>query len=130
MARLLVVDDSVSVRRVLSNLLRGQGWNPITARDGLEALETIQRLGELPDAILLDIEMPRMDGYELTATLRSREIYREIPIVMLTSRAGEKHRQRAFEIGATEYLIKPYQDDVLIQLLRRLTRASSAADPA
>ena len=119
----LVVDDSVSVRRVLSNLLRNQGWNPTTARDGLEALESLQRAQELPDVILLDIEMPRMDGYELCATLRERDLYREIPIVMLTSRAGEKHRRRAFEVGATEYLVKPYQDEILVQMLRRLTRA-------
>ncbi len=126
----MVVDDSVSVRRVLSNLLRSQGWNPVTARDGLEALETIERANELPDVILLDIEMPRMDGYELTTTLRTREIYRDIPIVMLTSRAGDKHRKRALDVGATEYLVKPYQDDVLIQLLRRLARrgGSQTAD--
>ena len=119
--QIMVVDDSVSVRRVLSNLLKGQGWEPITARDGLEALEIIERLPELPDAMLLDIEMPRMDGYELTTNLRNREVYRDLPIIMLTSRAGEKHRRRAFEIGATEYVVKPYQDEVLIQLLRRLT---------
>ncbi|MEM7585241.1 MAG: chemotaxis protein CheW [Acidobacteriota bacterium] len=120
----MVVDDSVSVRRVLSNLLRGQGWNPITARDGVEALETLQRQPQLPAAMLLDIEMPRMDGYELTATLRAHDIYRELPIIMLTSRSGDKHRQRAFEIGATEYLVKPYQDEVLINLLKQLSGIS------
>lgn len=119
--QVMAVDDSVSVRRVLSNLIRNQGWHAITARDGLEALETLQRLADLPQVILLDIEMPRMDGYELTLNLRANEAFRHVPIIMLTSRAGQKHRQRAFEVGATEYLVKPFQDDVLIHHIHRLS---------
>lgn len=117
---ILIVDDSFSVRRVVSNLIKHAGWLPILAKDGLEALDIIQRSTTPPDLILLDVEMPQMDGYELTSTLRAQAAYRELPIVMLTSRAGEKHRQKAFEVGATDYLVKPYQDEVLLGTIRRL----------
>lgn len=119
---IMVVDDSVSVRRVVSNLIKSAGWQPITARDGLEALETIESSARPPDLILLDIEMPRMDGYELAATLQAHELYRAIPIVMITSRAGEKHRQKALSLGVSEYVVKPYQDDVLLNIIRRLAQ--------
>ena len=124
----LIVDDSLSVRRVLSNLIRNTGWNPITAKDGVEALEVLQASPKKPDAVLLDIEMPRMDGYELTATLRGQSAYQNLPIVMLTSRAAQKHRQRAFELGATDYLVKPYQDETLVSVLRRVVRESRETD--
>ena len=126
---ILVVDDSVSVRRVVSNMIKNAGWQPTTARDGLEALEIIQRSAQPPDLILLDIEMPRMDGYELTATLRAQEAYQDIPIVMLTSRAGEKHRRKAFDLGASEYVVKPYQDEILLNLVRRLVQESTRPHP-
>lgn len=116
----LIVDDSFSVRHVVSNLIKSAGWHPVLARDGLEALEIIQRSATPPHLILLDVEMPRMDGYELTSTLRAQAAYHDIPIVMLTSRAGEKHRSKAFEVGATEYLVKPYQDESLLGVIRRL----------
>lgn len=116
----LVVDDSLSVRRVLGNLLKSAGWNAVPARDGLEALELLEGAERIPDAILLDIEMPRMDGYELTATLRGMPQFATVPIVILTSRAGEKHRQRAFELGASDYLVKPYEDSTLLSVVRRL----------
>jgi chemosensory pili system protein ChpA (sensor histidine kinase/response regulator) len=116
----LIVDDSFSVRHVVSNLIKSAGWHPVLARDGLEALEIIQRSATPPHLILLDVEMPRMDGYELTSTLRAQAAYRDIPIVMLTSRAGEKHRSKAFEVGATEYLVKPYQDEILLGVIRQL----------
>jgi len=124
----LIVDDSVSVRRVLSNLARNAGWNPMVARDGVEALELIHRSPRKPDVVLLDLEMPRMDGYELTATLRNSREYRDLPIVILTSRAGEKHRQKAFSLGATEYLVKPYQDEVLLEVVQRVVRESREAE--
>jgi len=114
----LIVDDSPSVRRVVTNLVRNAGWNPHSAKDGLDALEMIHSGAVRPDVVLLDIEMPRMDGYELTAALRAMPRHRNTPIVMLTSRAGEKHRKRAFELGATEYMIKPYQDDELLRVVR------------
>ncbi len=114
----MIVDDSLSVRRVVANLVRHQGWTPIQAKDGLEALETIQLSDPKPDVILLDIEMPRMDGFELTATLRALPETRSTPIVMLTSRAGDKHRKKALALGANHYLVKPYQDETLLSLIR------------
>jgi chemosensory pili system protein ChpA (sensor histidine kinase/response regulator) len=101
-------------------LVKSAGWQPILAKNGVEALDIVQRATRLPDLILLDVEMPQMDGYELTSTLRAQETYQHLPIVMLTSRAGEKHRRKAFEVGATEYLVKPYQDATLVDLVRRL----------
>jgi chemosensory pili system protein ChpA (sensor histidine kinase/response regulator) len=124
----LIVDDSLSLRTLVSNLVKQQvGWTPALARDGLEALQYMQSAAKKPDVIVLDVEMPRMDGYELAATLRADPQCRNIPIVMLTSRAGEKHRRKAFEVGATDYLVKPYQDDQLLSVIRRVTgRAANA----
>jgi chemotaxis protein histidine kinase CheA/ActR/RegA family two-component response regulator len=119
-AYVLVVDDSPSVRRVVSNMLRANGWDVQTARDGVEALEVIAR--QIPAAVLLDIEMPRMDGYELMATVRSQEQYRNLPLIVLTSRAATKHHQRAFQLGADAYLVKPYQDEELLSTLARLVK--------
>ncbi len=116
----LVVDDSPSVRRVVSNMLKANNWEVQTARDGVEALEVIGR--NTPAAVLLDIEMPRMDGYELMATLRSQEQYRYLPLIVLTSRAATKHHQRAFQLGADAYLVKPYQDEELMNTLSRLIK--------
>ena len=125
----MIVDDSVSVRRVVSNLIKNAGWQPVVAKDGVEALEVIGRAAKLPNLILLDIEMPRMDGYEFMATMKANDAYRDIPIVILTSRAGEKHRQKAMEMGATEYVSKPYQDEGLINMISRLARHSDGAEP-
>lgn len=122
----LIVDDSLTVRRVLANLIKSSGWKPTTAKDGVEALEVLHRAAHAPDVILLDIEMPRMDGYELTATLRNQSEYAQVPIVMITSRAGQKHRQRAFDLGASEYMVKPYQAETLLAVVRRLTRGSGS----
>jgi len=116
----LVVDDSPSVRRVVSNMLKANNWEVQTARDGVEALEVIGRT--TPAAVLLDIEMPRMDGYELMATLRSQEQYQHLPLIVLTSRAATKHHQRAFQLGADAYLVKPYQDEELMSTLARLIK--------
>ncbi|MDQ3688390.1 MAG: response regulator [Acidobacteriota bacterium] len=126
--RVLVVDDSPSVRRVMTNLLKQTEWTPVPAKDGLDALEILHnsRADELPSVILLDVEMPRMDGYELLATLRQQETMRHIPVVMITSRTGEKHRQKALGLGASEYLTKPYQDDVLLAHIARLGAQSSS----
>jgi chemosensory pili system protein ChpA (sensor histidine kinase/response regulator) len=122
---IMVVDDSLSVRRVLSNRLNSAGWNPLLAKDGLDALEQLQQMTIPPDLLLVDIEMPRMDGYEFINTLRKQTEYAHLPVIVLTSRAGQKHRDRAFEVGATEYLVKPYQDDVLLSLIRRLANHRS-----
>ncbi|MGH9721269.1 MAG: hybrid sensor histidine kinase/response regulator, partial [Bryobacteraceae bacterium] len=119
----LLVDDSVSVRRVLSNLLRDRGWVPVAAKDGLEALEMLRR-GKRPDAVLLDVEMPRMDGFELTAALRRQEAFKDLPIIMLTSRSGSKHRSKAMELGVTEYFGKPFQNDALLAAIERAVDAA------
>ncbi len=121
---IMVIDDSLSVRRVLANRMNAVGWKPIQAKDGLDALEQLQHAPRLPDLILLDIEMPRMDGYEFLSALRKNPDYAAIPVVMITSRAGQKHRDRAFEAGANEYLIKPYQDEQLLSLIRRLAQVA------
>lgn len=115
---ILVVDDSPSVRRVVSTMLKQHGWEVQMARDGVEALEMITH--ETPAAVLLDIEMPRMDGYELMATVRAQEQYRTLPLVVLTSRAATKHQQRAMQLGASGYVVKPYQDEELIKTLNTL----------
>ena len=116
----MVVDDSVSVRRVMMNLLKKAGWIVIEAKDGLDAIDQLHQAPHKPDLILLDVEMPRMDGYELLGSLRSQDEYRETPIVMVTSRSGDKHRNKAMQLGATDYVVKPYQDDQLLSLIRRL----------
>ncbi len=123
---ILTVDDSVSVRRVLAKLIESVGWRATPAKDGLEALELLQR-GLRPDAILLDVEMPRMDGYELLGALQALPHLKQVPVVMLTSRAGEKHRKKAFELGATDYLVKPYQDETLVAVIRRVVREAKEA---
>jgi chemosensory pili system protein ChpA (sensor histidine kinase/response regulator) len=122
--RILVVDDSPSVRRVVANLLKCAGWESVAAKDGLEALEILHQSATPPDLVLLDIEMPRMDGYELLSTLRSQNAYRSLPVVMVTSRAGEKHRRKALDLGASGYLVKPYQEETLLNVIRQLVHPS------
>jgi chemosensory pili system protein ChpA (sensor histidine kinase/response regulator) len=123
---IMVVDDSLSVRRVLAGVLKGAGWKATIAKDGAEAVEILEHLGERPDIMLVDVEMPRMDGFELTTHLRSQTQYDQMPIVMLTSRAGEKHREKAFELGATDYLVKPFQQDQLLDTLHWAVEQSRA----
>jgi chemosensory pili system protein ChpA (sensor histidine kinase/response regulator) len=115
----MIVDDSPSVRRVLSNLMKNTGWTSVTAKDGVDALETLQRSANMPDLMILDIEMPRMNGYELIQTLKSTPEFSTIPVIFLTSRAGEKHQRKAMELGATDYVVKPYQDEVLLSIIRK-----------
>ncbi len=116
----LVVDDSITVRRVTQRLLERNGMRVVTAKDGLEAISVLQ--DETPDVILLDIEMPRMDGYEVASHVRNDPRLKDIPIVMITSRVGEKHRARAIELGVNEYLGKPYQEGQLLQAIEPLVR--------
>jgi chemosensory pili system protein ChpA (sensor histidine kinase/response regulator) len=125
---IMVVDDSPSVRRVLSNLIKDAGWNPVQAKDGVEALEVLNDMKDAPALMILDIEMPRMDGYEVLSTLRAQESHKNLPIVILTSRAGEKHREKAFELGATGYVVKPYQEEDLLSLIWKLTEQGEALD--
>ena len=104
----MVVDDSLTMRKVTGRVLERHNLEVVVARDGIEALERLEE--RVPDLMLLDIEMPRMDGYELATVMRADDRFRGVPIVMITSRSGEKHRQRAFEIGVQRYLGKPYQE--------------------
>ena len=123
----LIVDDSPSVRRVLTMLVERQGWSAVTAKDGLDALEVLQSGRVNPSVILSDVEMPRMDGYELLGTVRSQMATRHIPMVMITSRSAEKHRTRAMELGANAYVTKPYQDESLIDLIRTVCATRTEA---
>ncbi|HZF14418.1 MAG TPA: Hpt domain-containing protein [Steroidobacteraceae bacterium] len=117
----LVVDDSITVRRVTQRLLERNGMRVLTARDGMDALTLLQE--HTPDIILLDIEMPRMDGYEVAAHVRNDPRINDVPIVMITSRVGEKHRARAIELGVNDYLGKPYQESQLLDAIEPLVRA-------
>ena len=108
----MVVDDSLTVRRVTQRLLSREGYRVVLAKDGVDALEQLQEI--TPDVMLVDIEMPRMDGFDLTRNVRDDARTRHIPIIMITSRTASKHRNFAFELGVNEYLGKPYQEDLLL----------------
>ncbi|UVK91194.1 Hpt domain-containing protein [Pseudomonas sp. B21-051] len=109
----LVVDDSVTVRKVTSRLLERHGMNVLTAKDGVDAMLLLEE--HMPDLMLLDIEMPRMDGFEVATQVRNDERLQHLPIIMITSRTGQKHRDRAMAIGVNDYLGKPYQESVLLE---------------
>ena len=115
---IMVVDDSVTVRKVTSRVLEREGFVVATAKDGVEATEILAEVK--PDLMLLDIEMPRMDGFEVARVVRSSEEFSQLPIIMISSRTGEKHQQRARDIGVNEFLGKPYQEDQLLNLLDEL----------
>jgi chemosensory pili system protein ChpA (sensor histidine kinase/response regulator) len=114
----MVVDDSLTVRRITSRLLAREGFDVLAAKDGVEALELLG--AETPDVILLDIEMPRMDGFEFTRTIKGNPERARIPIVMITSRTAEKHRNRAKDLGVDLYLGKPFQEEELLKHLREM----------
>jgi chemosensory pili system protein ChpA (sensor histidine kinase/response regulator) len=116
----MVVDDSITVRRVTERLLERNGMRVITAKDGVDAVSLLQ--DNHPDIMLLDIEMPRMDGYEVAAHVRNDPRLRHIPIVMITSRVGDKHRNRAMQLGVDSYLGKPYQESDLLNAISSLVR--------
>jgi chemosensory pili system protein ChpA (sensor histidine kinase/response regulator) len=121
---IMVVDDSITMRKVTSRVLERNDMEVVTAKDGLDAVEKLQ--DRIPDLVLLDIEMPRMDGYELATYMRNDPRLRTVPIIMITSRTGEKHRQRAFEIGVDRYLGKPYQEADLLRNVEETLRLSRA----
>jgi chemosensory pili system protein ChpA (sensor histidine kinase/response regulator) len=114
----LVVDDSITMRRVTQRLLERRGVKVHTARDGLDAITVLQEHGV--DVILLDIEMPRMDGYQFASHVRNDSKLKHLPIIMITSRSGEKHRAKAIEIGVNDYLSKPYQESQLVAAIAAL----------
>ncbi|HZW12848.1 MAG TPA: Hpt domain-containing protein [Noviherbaspirillum sp.] len=111
----MVVDDSLTVRRVTQRLLTREGYQVVLAKDGVDALEHLQSI--TPDVMLVDIEMPRMDGFDLTRNVRGDARTNHIPIIMITSRTASKHRNYALELGVNEYLGKPYQEDLLLSLI-------------
>jgi chemosensory pili system protein ChpA (sensor histidine kinase/response regulator) len=116
----LVVDDSITMRKVTRRVLEAYDFEVITARDGVEAVEEMRE--RVPDLILLDIEMPRMDGYQVAEHVRGDARLRQVPIIMITSRAGKKHRDRGKEAGANAYLSKPYKESELIDEIRQLLK--------
>jgi chemosensory pili system protein ChpA (sensor histidine kinase/response regulator) len=118
--KVMIVDDSPSVRHITSKLVKNAGWEVVLAKDGLEAFETLQASENLPDIVLTDVEMPRMDGYELLSSIRNHAALRQLPVIMITSRASEKHQQKATELGVSEYLTKPFDDSVLIEKIKVL----------
>jgi chemosensory pili system protein ChpA (sensor histidine kinase/response regulator) len=102
----------------MERFLERNGMRVVTAKDGIDAISVLQ--DAKPDIILLDIEMPNMDGYEFATHVRNDERVSDVPIIMITSRVGDKHRARAIEIGVNDYLGKPYQDEQLLNAIRRL----------
>jgi chemosensory pili system protein ChpA (sensor histidine kinase/response regulator) len=107
-----VVDDSLTIRRITGRLLARAGYEVVEARDGVDALEQLRTV--LPDVILLDIEMPRMDGFELASRVRDDPRLRHIPIIIISSRTADKHREHAARLGVNLFLGKPYQEDELL----------------
>ncbi|NBA96636.1 Hpt domain-containing protein [Pseudomonas sp. R5(2019)] len=116
----MVVDDSVTVRKVTGRLLERNGMTVLTAKDGVDAMTLLQE--HLPDVLLLDIEMPRMDGFEVATQIRQDPRLKHLPIIMITSRTGQKHRDRAMAIGVNDYLGKPYQESVLLESIAQWSK--------
>ena len=121
---IMVVDDSITVRKVTARLLKRQGMEVLTAKDGVDAVAQLQEM--VPDLMLLDVEMPRMDGYELATQVRNNPDWKHIPIIMITSRTGTKHRDRAEKIGINRYLGKPFNETELLENINALLVESSS----
>ncbi len=119
---ILVVDDSLTVRRVTQRLLVREGYRVTLAKDGLDAIERLAE--EVPQIVLSDIEMPRMDGFDLVRNIRADARWRELPVIMITSRIAQKHRDHAVELGVDHYLGKPYSEEDLLALIARYTAAT------
>jgi chemosensory pili system protein ChpA (sensor histidine kinase/response regulator) len=109
----MVVDESITVRKGTTRFLESHNIQVLAAKDGVDAVALLQE--HIPDVMLLDIEMPRMDGYELATLIRNEPRLKHIPIIMITSRTGEKHRERAMQIGVNNYMGKPYQESELLK---------------
>ena len=121
----LIVDDSLSVRRVVGRTLERNGWQALLARDGQEALDILEA-GKV-DVMITDIEMPRMDGYELMSAINAHATLSPVPVVVLTSRSGQKHRERAVDLGASAYVVKPFQEQQLLEAVETVTAAQRQA---
>ena len=118
----LVVDDSITVRRITQRLLQREGYRVALAADGLQALERLQE--ERPVVVLSDIEMPRMDGFDLARNIRADAALADLPIIMITSRIAQKHREHAMQLGVDHYLGKPYSDEELLGLVQQYSKAA------
>ncbi|MEY4911400.1 MAG: hypothetical protein RL761_1063, partial [Pseudomonadota bacterium] len=116
---ILVVDDSITVRRVTQRMLQREGFRVVLAVDGLQAIEKLNL--EIPAVVLSDIEMPRMDGFDLLRNIRADSKLKHLPVVMITSRIAEKHRELAMDLGVNDYLGKPYSEEGLLAVLRQYT---------
>lgn len=119
----LVVDDSITVRKVTERFLQRNGYDVMLAKDGIEALEAIEE--QKPDIMLLDIEMPRMDGLQVAQHIRKNDDTKDIPIIMITSRSGHTHREAAEKIGVNVFLGKPYQEDALLEHIQSMIKAEN-----
>lgn len=117
---ILIVDDSLSARRTMSQLISDAGYRPLLAKDGLEAIDVLQETR--PDLVLLDLEMPRMNGLELTTHLRANAGTKDLPVIVVTSRSTEKHRKQAVFAGATAYITKPFQESELLEVIEASLR--------
>ncbi len=124
--KVMIVDDSVTVRKVTSRLMERQGWEVTTAKDGLDAMNQLQDI--YPDIVLLDIEMPKMDGFEVLKSVRGDPRLEKLPIIMITSRTGEKHKQQALELGVNQYLGKPFQENNLLSTIDEVLAAAGDSD--
>ncbi|MGH8706615.1 MAG: response regulator, partial [Burkholderiales bacterium] len=121
----MVVDDSLTVRKITARLLEREGYRVLTAKDGVDALE--QMKDALPAVMLVDIEMPRMDGFDLTRQVRADPRTRHVPIIVISSRTAEKHRDRALQLGVNAFLGKPYPEAELLQAISGFIAAQSDA---
>jgi chemosensory pili system protein ChpA (sensor histidine kinase/response regulator) len=121
----LVVDDSLTVRRVTQRLLDRMGYRVMLAKDGLDAMERLAG-DELPAVVLSDIEMPRMDGFDLVRNMRADSRLAALPVIMITSRIAQKHRDYAAQLGVDHYLGKPYDEEQLLGLIRQYTQVAVA----
>ncbi|RKZ66541.1 MAG: histidine kinase, partial [Gammaproteobacteria bacterium] len=115
---IMVVDDSITIRKVTERMLTRYGIEVVLAKDGVDATNQLQDF--VPDLMLLDIEMPRMDGFEVASFVRNDERLKELPIIMITSRTGSKHKEKAMEIGVNQYLGKPFQEDDLVSNINEI----------
>ena len=123
MTKVLVVDDEPQIRRALRTNLAARGYEVLLAKDGMDAIAKLE--DARPDIMLLDIEMPRMDGFEVATLVRHNPNLEDLPIIMITSRTGEKHRERAFAIGVNCYMGKPFQEEQLLETISELLAATA-----
>jgi chemosensory pili system protein ChpA (sensor histidine kinase/response regulator) len=119
---IMVVDDSITIRKVTERMLNRYGIDVVLAKDGVDATNQLQ--DHVPDLMLLDIEMPRMDGFEVASYVRNDERMKDLPIIMITSRTGSKHKEKAMEIGVNQYLGKPFQEEDLVKNINQILKTS------